>query len=253
MYAFKTLLILGETGTGKSSLCNRLAGLDASSDRFPVSSDTNSCTQTTVFQNIPFGGDEGKYVTAIDTMGFDDPKKDIDFDVIAKFIASLKRRCYAVNVFGITINGMEPRLDGPLVEMLTLCEEMFGDIFWKQCCLIFTKTPMGAAIKKKREKNRKMSDQAFANKFVNDLVIRLPKATNKVPYVFLDSWFEEFEEETDNDEKECYMKSFDTIRNLLNNSGKLLTSKINENIKPERKELKRKIVEEAKKIDNLWL
>ena len=98
MYAFPTILILGETGTGKSSLCNRLAGRGPSSDLYPVSHDTNSCTQTTVFQNIPFNGDHRKYVTAIDTMGFNDPKKDIDIDIIAKFIASLKRRCYAVNV-----------------------------------------------------------------------------------------------------------------------------------------------------------
>ena len=154
MCAFRTLLILGETGTGKSSLCNRLAGRDASSDLFPVSSDTDSCTETTVFQNIPFGGDQKKYVTAIDTMGFNDPGKDIDLDIVAKFIASLKMRCYAINIFGIAINGTEPRLNGPLVEMMKLCEEMFGDIFWKQCCLIFTKTSMNAAERKKRGKKK---------------------------------------------------------------------------------------------------
>ena len=64
-----TLVILGETGTGKSSLCNRMSGFDASSDKFPVSSGPASCTQSAVIQDVTFDADENKPVKLIDTMG----------------------------------------------------------------------------------------------------------------------------------------------------------------------------------------
>ena len=46
---FKTFLIIGKTGTGKSSLCNRIAGHDYDSDVFPVSGGATSCTQSFFF------------------------------------------------------------------------------------------------------------------------------------------------------------------------------------------------------------
>ena len=101
----------------------------------------------------------------------------------------------------------------------------------------------------KEKGKKKKSDQTVAEKFVDELVKQLPKAAGNIQFVFLDSWFDE----NDREERESYMESFDTLQNLLKNSGMLLTSKINENIKSERRELKLKILEETKQIDKLWL
>ena len=66
---FKKLLVIGKTGTGKSSLCNRIAGHDADSNAFPVSENAESCTQSTVLANVLFGGNKERPVSLIDTIG----------------------------------------------------------------------------------------------------------------------------------------------------------------------------------------
>jgi len=73
----KKILVIGKTGTGKSTLCNVLAGKEYDADYFKTSSEGKSCTQNTKFKNVFFNGDEKKPVSLIDTMGFDDPTKKI--------------------------------------------------------------------------------------------------------------------------------------------------------------------------------
>jgi len=67
------LLIIGKTGTGKSSLCNKIAGYPVIADVFPVSSNVTSCSQSTQFGNIKFNGNSERIMSLIDTIGFDDP------------------------------------------------------------------------------------------------------------------------------------------------------------------------------------
>ena len=140
---YKTLLIIGKTGTGKSALCNRIFGKDFNSNIFPVSGAATSCTQSTVLGAGHFDATKERTpVNLIDTIGFDDPKNDTDLKIIVELVSKLKGRCSYVNLFAIAVNGQNPRLDGSLVEMIKIFEEMFGDNFWKQCVLIFTRMPM---------------------------------------------------------------------------------------------------------------
>ena len=65
---FKTFLIIGKTGTGKSSLCNRIVGHNYDSNIFPVSGGATSCTQSTILATALFNGDKEKPpVNVIDT------------------------------------------------------------------------------------------------------------------------------------------------------------------------------------------
>ena len=72
------LLIIGKTGTGKSSLCNVVSGLDHDAKVFPVSASAESCTQSTQFADVLFNNDKSRPISVIDTIGFDDPKNDLD-------------------------------------------------------------------------------------------------------------------------------------------------------------------------------
>merc|ERR1712226_553112 len=138
-------------GTGKSALCNKIAGLDFDSDEFPVCADPSSCTHNTVLANVNFDGNQERVISLIDTMGFDDPDRDTDFKIITELVTTLKNNCSNVNLFGIAVNGQSPRLDGSLVAMIKIFEEMFPEAFWKQCVLIFTRRPMS-----ERETERRM-------------------------------------------------------------------------------------------------
>ena len=90
---FQNLLIIGKTGTGKSSLCNKISGLKSNSQAFPVSPASESCTQSTVLANIKFGGNRERLVSLIDTMGFDDPNSDNDARIITELVNTLKNNC----------------------------------------------------------------------------------------------------------------------------------------------------------------
>lgn len=60
-----------------------ISGKSHDSTSFPVSAEPKSCTQATQVGVYNFLGNEGNEFMMIDTMGFDDPTKNHDADIIA--------------------------------------------------------------------------------------------------------------------------------------------------------------------------
>merc|ERR1712037_412694 len=233
----KKILVIGKTGTGKSSLCNVLVGADHDSEAFPVSAEAMSCTQGTVFCDAFFNKDKEWPFSLIDTIGFDDPDKDDDAKIIAELVLKLKNGCDFVNLFVIAVNGQNPRLDGSLVGMIKVFEGMFGQDFWKQVVVLFTRMPMDEKAKKKREKNSKQSDDELAQKYMAEVAKRF-KNGKQIDYVFLDSCFDK----EDPEEKRCFDQAMDKLLNALNAANDLPTSKVQE-VATEKAALRREIAE----------
>ena len=70
-------------------------------------------------------------LSLIDTIGFDDPEKDADAEIISDLVIKLRDNCDHVNLFIIAVNGQSPRLDGSLIGMIRIFEGMFGEKFWR--------------------------------------------------------------------------------------------------------------------------
>ena len=245
-FAFKTFLIIGKTGTGKSSLCNRIVGHSPDSDIFPVSGGATSCTQSTVMGLAHFNGDKEKpLVNVIDTIGFDDPRNDTDVKIIAELVSKLKNNCDYVNLFGIAINGQAPRLDGSLVAMIKIFEEMFGQGFWKQCVLLFTKIPMNQSDKRRRAKHAKQGDDERAADYVKEVERMFPNSVGGLEYLFLDSCYEEECPE------ECafFEESMKKLHKMLDAAPRLPTSTVNEQVQTENAKLRAAMEAEIRKYE----
>ena len=238
----KTLLIIGKTGTGKSALCNRISGQKFNSDIFPVSGEATSCTQSTAMGLIQFNGDKEKMIGLIDTIGFDDPNNDTDVKIITELVGKLKNNCSYVNLFGIAVNGQSPRLDGSLVAMIRIFEEMFGEDFWKQCVLIFTRMPMDKKARRKREKTSGHSDEYLASAYLKEVEKKFPKGAG-LQYLFLDACYDEDLPE----EAAHFQESMEELYRMLESAPELATSRVNEKVQTENAKLREAMEEEKKK------
>ena len=240
---FQTLLIIGKTGTGKSSLCNKISGLKSNSTVFPVSSAADSCTQGTVLANIKFGGVRERLVSLIDTMGFDDPSTDNDAGIITELVNTLKNNCKSINLFGIAVNGQAPRLDGSLVHMIRIFEQMFGDAFWKQCVIFFTRVPMGTIDQNRRGERNDETDDDIARDYLKVVEERFPNATGGLKYLYLDACYYE----DDASAVKYFETAMEELYTMLNNASKLPTFEVRENVSTENAKLHMLLEESERK------
>ena len=238
-----TLLVIGKTGTGKSSVCNVVSGLPHDSLAFPVGTGALSCTQATALTTAHFRGDSARPIALIDTTGFDDPQSDTDTRIIEELKTTLMTRCKYVNLFAITVNGQNPRLDGSLVEMVRILEDMFGQTFWKHCLIIFTRMSMDQkARKKRRATNQQRTDAAIAMEYIMVVQEQFPKAQG-LQHLYLDACYDQ----EDMEEVGPAEEALERLYSRLQGADRLFTSEINDNVQTEQARLKQELEEAERK------
>ena len=130
-----TIVILGATGVGKSSLADVLLGErpDCTNCTFPICPGTDSCTKTTSYAVGNWLG-KGDVFSVVDTPGFGDTDND-DNKLIDEMVDILKNVVKKTNVFLLAFNGHSERLDRNIQQMLREMEALFGQSFWNNTVL----------------------------------------------------------------------------------------------------------------------
>ena len=165
------------------------------SDKFPVSGKAVGKTSKTVLADSNFNRDKNKKFSIIDTVGFDDPKKNTSKYTIAELVATLKQRVDFINTFIIAVNGTNKRIDKSLLTTLNLFQKMFGEEFWNQAIIVFTYLSMDEKAVTKRKQINKMTDDEWANEYLRELQNEIPACGGKLKHLFLDSIYTKEDEE----------------------------------------------------------
>jgi len=124
------IVVIGQTGSGKSTLSNVLIGEDVNCQNcsFAVCDGHDSCTKETTYAVGPWLGD-GDNFTIVDTPGFGDSDND-DNILIDEMMSVLKNVIKGANAIVLLINGDEERFDESLQQMMREMQALFGEDFW---------------------------------------------------------------------------------------------------------------------------
>jgi len=124
------IVIVGPTGSGKSSLANALLGCDPedSGCTFQVCGGLESCTKQTSLGTGPWLG-KGQNFTVVDTPGFGDSNGE-DNELIEEMMEVLDGTLGYSNVILLLFDGQTARFTSGLQNMLRQMSSLFGQAWW---------------------------------------------------------------------------------------------------------------------------
>lgn len=203
------LVVIGSTGTGKSSICNVLAGRDHNDkDFFPVSGAMESCTNKTTARRVNWRGGPDLSFNLIDTPGLNDPEPGKDSLNIAEMADELKKMLH-VNVFLIVFNGSNPRFDHSLIAMIRIFQNMFGKEFVEKNT-VFEFSNWAHDKKSVKRRGHDKNETHWISE-LNKRLRELVGSQGNVPGVFIDSVYDV----EDDQEVEKFQEEMQKLKNYL--------------------------------------
>jgi hypothetical protein len=141
------LLVIGETGTGKSCAINRMTTSLASkrSSIMPEGDGAAAGTAMTAALLLPWLGDENCPIVCVDMPGLNDPEgKDLSIIRDAcQFLTTMP--CPVAHQIVLVVDGTNPRLSKPLKEVIRVLRDVFDEGgkngFVDHLTVMFTKIP----------------------------------------------------------------------------------------------------------------
>lgn len=197
----RRILMIGESGVGKSTLGNRLLGNkngtcsslfdDEGQEilQFGVGHSGNSETSLTSWIAGNYFGHEGKCITIIDTPGLGDTlgRDCTNAMNTAAFVKSLN----SIHAFVLVIKGSTTRMTPELKEHISRFLEMFGQDFWKRVVIEITFWSHGRRAVRDRKKNRGGLDEKKLTRDLNNMMAAEFKTQiPQIPVVFVDPVYE---------------------------------------------------------------
>jgi len=211
----KNILVLGDSGCGKSSLCNLICG---SNNLFPVTSGSKVSLAKMKTHELKivegyYLNEKDKPITIIDTIGFNN--LDGDDKIIEDLVAKLNRNIDYINMFCIVVCGTQlTKFYGGLKQMIKILEKMFGsECFWKQTVIVLTHLPMSIEAERRREKLG--FDKATAV-YLNEISNQFPNSNGLGHPLIIDAFYDSEEDEENQAVKDALEKLWEKIESSQN-------------------------------------
>eukprot|EP01084_Bolivina_argentea_P194638 333984_1 len=162
----KFIVIIGNTGDGKSTLCNRLYN-DKSEygNNGPFKVSHNAKSQT---KNVKHIVDTLNKYVIVDTPGINDSEQKDDHHI--NDLVNYLYGCGGVNAFILVRNGTNIRFDSNFQKMLSQYEGFFGDKFWNHLIIVLTR--IEGKERKRFMENRK--DKELQNSINKKFKFKIP-------------------------------------------------------------------------------
>jgi len=185
------IIILGSTGTGKSSLGNVLLGRahdfegeeSGGTKCFVAGAGADPSTKDTCAQEGRWNGDDGKPVTIIDTPGFGD-EIEADRKTVDQLVKTLKDEIKYLNTFVLVFKA-NGRFTRELKSMINRFQDIFGDHFWPNVVFAVSHWGFGEHDLEDRRQTEEEWTVEWNTKF-KDLCAEV---RTTIPAVFIDSHY----------------------------------------------------------------
>ena len=151
-----SLLLVGETGTGKSSLGNFIVGEEV----FEVSDDADACTKNTIRKISKLD----PQISVLDTPGLQDSKgrDKVHYDQMVKIINEMKH----LHLIVIVLNFTNPRFTLSIQYMIKFLCNLFPKNFAKHVAIVFTHYDHDYQMKINKKKGTDPTSAAKKNMFL---------------------------------------------------------------------------------------
>lgn len=179
------LLLVGETGTGKSSLGNFIVGEEV----FEVSDDADACTKNTIRKISKLD----PQISVLDTPGLQDSKgrDKVHYDQMVKIINEMKH----LHLIVIVLNFTNPRFTLSIQYMIKFLCNLFPKNFAKHVAIVFTHYDHDYQMKINKKKGTDPTSAA-KKKYVPQIMQLIKETTNEEefkapPVYFMDSYVQD--------------------------------------------------------------
>jgi len=211
------IVILGATGEEKRSVANVLLGEspDCKNCTFPVYDGSASCTNHTKYAEGKWLGLDTSF-TIVDTPGFGD-SEGRDDQFIDEMVDVLVHHVNTTNVFLLTFNGEDPRMDGIIKQMIREMEMLFGYKFWDN--VILEATHWAYSENEIRHRNLTGKNEEWWTKDKNEALRKEYHLDHDLDAVFIDSWAKQDVNIPDTSQKEAFDRETGKLwKYAMNNS-----------------------------------
>ena len=204
----KNLLLVGETGAGKSSFANYVSGIE---DAFEVSDDAEACTKETIRKISRLDPE----IAIVDTPGLQDSSgaDSIHYEQMLQVIKEMKDLHFILVVLNFTC----PRFTSSIQHMIKFLCNVFPKNFAHHVGIIFTHYDHDYQVKINKKKNRDPRENR--EELIRNIMELISHTTNEQlflgpPKYFLDSYIEDDNSKAELNRLIAFAKTLNPIEDI---------------------------------------